>query len=299
MDRNEIADLLSFTVVARELSFTRAAARLETSQSAVSQTIRRLEARLGVRLLARTTRSMALTSAGQRLLATLDPAFSMIDSTLNDLGNMRDTVAGSIRITSGSHAAHQILWPIAARLVKKHPAITMEITADGALTDIVKDGFDAGVRLGQQVERDMIAVRISPDMRLIAVGAPEYFQDRSAPLIPQELTEHQCINVRLPTMGTLYAWEFHKEGRDMRVRVDGPLIFNSFHLVLEAALEGHGLGMVFEDIARPYLVSGELLQVLDDWCPVITGYHLYYPSRRQHSAAFRALLDDLATASDS
>ncbi|WP_277960726.1 LysR family transcriptional regulator [Pseudomonas sp. RIT-To-2] len=293
MDRNEIGDLLSFTVVAKELSFTRAAARLETSQSAVSQTIRRLEARLGVRLLARTTRSMAITPAGQRLLDTLGPAFGMINATLGDLNHMRDSVAGTIRITSSTHAAQQVLWPIVARLVKRHPDIEVEICADGALTDIVKEGFDAGVRLGQQVERDMVAMRISADMRLIVVGTPEYLRTRSTPVTPQELTRHTCINVRLSTSGALYAWEFHGDGRDLRVRVTGTLIFNSTHLVLQAALEGHGLGMVFEDVARPYIEQGKLIQVLDDWSPEITGYHLYYPSRREHSAAFQALLDEL------
>lgn len=293
MNRNQLADLATFMVVAQELSFTRAAAKLVTSQSAVSQTIRRLEASLGVRLLARTTRSMAVTPAGQRLLTTLNPAFGMIDTTLDALGQMRDTVAGTIRITSSLHAAQQILWPTVARLVNEYPDITIEISADGALTDIVSDQFDAGVRLGQQVERDMIALRISPDLRLIVVGSPSYLACHPAPTTPHDLTRHTCINVRLPTSGVLYSWEFHHEGRDLKVRVEGNLIFNSSYLALQAAVDGCGLAFVFEDAAQDYLLSGQLVSLLDDWCPSFSGYHLYYPSRHQHSPAFQMLINAL------
>lgn len=293
MDRNQLADLAIFRVVAEELNFTRAAARLSTSQSAVSQSIRRLEASLGVRLLARTTRSMAITLAGRRLMETLTPAFGMIDTTLGALGQMRDSVAGTIRITSTMHAAQTVLWPVVTQLVDDYPDVKVEISADGTLTDIVSQHFDAGVRLGQQVEKDMIALRISPDLRLIVVGAPSYFADHPPPVTPHDLTRHNCINVRLPSSGVLYSWEFHRDGRDLRVRVDGSLIFNSSALMLKAAIEGRGLAFVFEDVARCYLGRGELISVLDDWCPFFSGYHLYYPSRRQHSPAFQVLLDRL------
>jgi DNA-binding transcriptional LysR family regulator len=293
MDRNQLSDLATFMVVAQELSFTRAAAKLVTSQSAVSQTVRRLEAHLGVRLLSRTTRSMAVTLAGQRLLDTLNPALGMIDTTLEALGQMRDTVAGTIRITSSLHAAQQVLWPTVIGLVEEHPGIKVEISADGALTDIVSAGFDAGVRLGQQVERDMVAMRISPDLRLIVVGSPSYLLRHPAPQTPLDLTRHLCINVRLPTSGSLYSWEFRKEGRDLKVRVEGNLIFNSSYLAMQAAIDGCGLGFVFEDTAQQYLRSGQLVQLLDDWCPTFSGYHLYYPSRRQHLPAFQLLITAL------
>ena len=293
MDRNQLSDLATFMVVAQALSFTRAATTLATSPSAVSQTIRRLEAHLGVRLLARTTRSMAVTPAGQRLLDTLNPALSMIDATLEALGEMRDTVAGTIRITSSLHAAQCVLWPTVTRLVEQHPGSQIEICADGALTDIVSAHFDAGVRLGQQVERDMVALRISPDLRMIVVGSPGYLQQRAAPQTPQDLTHHCCINVRLPTSGSLYHWEFCKKGRDVKVRVEGNLIFNSSNLALQAALDGCGLAFVFEDSAQQYLNSGRLVKLLDDWCPSFPGYHLYYPSRRQHTPAFQLLITAL------
>lgn len=296
MDRNQLADLAIFRVVAEELNFTRAAARLSTSQSAVSQSIRRLEASLGVRLLARTTRSMAITLAGRRLMETLTPAFGMIDTTLGDLGQMRDSVAGTIRITSTMHAAQTVLWPVVTQLVDDYPEVKVEISADGTLTDIVSQHFDAGVRLGQQVEKDMIALRISPDLRLIVVGAPSYFADHPPPVTPHDLTRHNCINVRLPSSGVLYSWEFHRDGRDLRVRVDGSLIVNNTALMLRAALEARGLAFVFEDTAKDYLQRGELVAVLDDWCPYFSGYHLYYPSRRQHSPAFLLLLERLRRA---
>ncbi|PMX03100.1 LysR family transcriptional regulator [Pseudomonas sp. FW215-R2] len=293
MDRSELGDLAAFLVVAQELSFTRAAARLATSQSSLSHTIRRLETRLGVRLLARTTRSMATTEAGERLLETLRPAFEDIDAKLRILGEMRHKPAGIVRITSSKHAAEGILWPAISRLLPEHPDIKVEISTDAALTDIVTDRFDAGVRLGEQVDKDMIAVRIGPDLRLIVVGAPSYLARSPEIETPHDLTRHACINVRLPSSGALYVWEFHNEGRDLNVRVDGPLIFNNMRLAQQAAVEGFGLAFVFEDAAQEQLRSGQLIQVLDEWCPFFAGYHLYYPSRRQQSPAFTLLVEAL------
>lgn len=293
MDRSELGDLAAFLVVAQELSFTRAAARLATSQSSLSHTIRRLETRLGVRLLARTTRSMATTEAGERLLETLRPAFEDIDAKLRMLGEMRHKPAGIVRITASKHAAEGILWPAISRLLPEYPDIKVEISTDAALTDIVTDRFDAGVRLGEQVDRDMIAVRIGPDLRLIVVGSPSYLARSPTIETPHDLTHHACINVRLPSSGALYVWEFHNEGRDLNVRVDGPLIFNNMRLAQQAAIEGFGLAFVFEDAAQEQLRSGHLVQVLDEWCPFFAGYHLYYPSRRQQSPAFTLLVEAL------
>ncbi|MBU6960364.1 LysR family transcriptional regulator [Pseudomonas sp. CVAP len=293
MDRSELGDLAVFLVVAQELNFTRAAARLATSQSSVSQTIRRLEARLGVRLLARTTRSMATTEAGERLLETVRPAFGNIEAKLSELSEMRQKPAGSVRITASKHAAEGILWPTVSRLLLEYPDIKVEISTDAALTDIVTDRFDAGVRLGEQIDRDMIAVRIGPDLRMIVVGSPSYLARSPAIKMPHDLTRHACINVRLPSSGALYVWEFHKEGRDLNVRVDGPLTFNNMRLAQQAAVEGFGLAFIFEDVAQEQLRSGQLVQVLDEWCPFFAGYHLYFPSRRQQSPAFTLLVEAL------
>ncbi|KAF2394072.1 LysR family transcriptional regulator [Pseudomonas frederiksbergensis] len=293
MDRSELGDLAVFLVVAQELNFTRAAARLSTSQSSVSQTIRRLEARLGVRLLARTTRSMATTEAGERLLETVRPAFGNIEAKLSELGEMRQKPAGSVRITASKHAAEGILWPTVSRLLLEYPDIKVEISSDSALTDIVTDRFDAGVRLGEQIDRDMIAVRIGPDLRMIVVGSPSYLARSPAITRPHDLTRHACINVRLPSSGALYVWEFHHQGRDLNVRVDGPLTFNNMRMVQQAAVEGFGLAFIFEDVAQEQLRSGELVQVLDEWCPFFAGYHLYFPSRRQQSPAFTLLVEAL------
>lgn len=293
MDRSELGDLAVFLVVAQELNFTRAAARLATSQSSVSQTIRRLEARLGVRLLARTTRSMATTEAGERLLETVRPAFGNIEAKLSELSEMRQKPAGSVRITASKHAAEGILWPTVSRLLLEYPDIKVEISTDAALTDIVTDRFDAGVRLGEQIDRDMIAVRIGPDLRMIVVGSPSYLARSPAIKMPHDLTRHACINVRLPSSGALYVWEFHKEGSDLNVRVDGPLTFNNMRLAQQAAVEGFGLAFIFEDVAQEQLRSGQLVQVLDEWCPFFAGYHLYFPSRRQQSPAFTLLVEAL------
>lgn len=293
MLRQNLNDLLAFQTVANERSFTRAAAKLGVSQSALSHTLRALETRLGVRLLTRTTRSVAATEAGERLLATIAPAFAAIDAGLVAVGDLSGTAAGSFRITAGAHAVETLLWPKLAPLLAAHPDIRVEFDIDAALTDIVTARCDAGVRLGEQVGRDMIAVRIGPEMRMVVVGAPDYFARRPAPRTPQELTGHSCINLRLPTYGGFYAWEFGRDGRELRVRVEGQIAFNDNDWVLKAALDGFGLGFVMEDRAREHLAAGRLVQVLDAWCPPFPGYHLYYPSRRQPSAAFSLIVEAL------
>jgi DNA-binding transcriptional LysR family regulator len=285
MARESFNDLLAFLAVARERSFTRAAAKLGVSQSALSHTVRGLEARLGLRLLARTTRSVAPTEAGERLLRTVGPKFEEIDAELAALTELRAKPAGTIRITAGEHAAQAILWSTLARLLPHYPDIKVEITTDYGLTDIVAERYDAGVRLGEQVAKDMIAMRIGPDMRMAVVGAPAYFANRPRPGTPQDLTAHDCINIRLPTYGGLYAWEFGKDGRELKVRVDGRLVFNNIALRLNAALAGLGLTYLPEDQAEAHLVA--------DWCPPFPGYHLYYPSRRQAAPAFALLVEAL------
>lgn len=293
MRREELADLNAFLTVAEERSFTRAAAKLGTSQSALSHTVRRLEARLGVRLLARTTRSVVPTEAGERLLRTLRPAFDDIDSELAALTELRARPAGTIRITAADHAARAVLWPVLARLLPEHPDVHVELSTDSSLTDIVTERFDAGVRLGEQVAKDMIAVRIGPEMRMAAVAAPTYFAEHAPPLSPQDLGAHRCINLRLRTSGGLYAWEFEKDGRELRVRVDGQLVFNDPALIVEAALEGFGIAFLPDGHFAEHLASGRLVRVLEDWCPPFPGYHLYYPSRRQTSPAFALLVEAL------
>lgn len=293
MQRGNLDDLLAFLAVARERSFTKAAAKLGVSQSALSHTMRELEARLGVRLLTRTTRSVSPTQAGERLLQTIGPRFDEIDIELAALSEFREKPAGTIRITAIDYAADTILWPKLAKLLRLYPDIKVEIVIDYGLTDIVAQRFDAGVRSGEQVAKDMIAMRIGPDIRMVVVGAPSYFRRRSEPRRPQELIEHNCINLRLPTHGGLYAWEFEKGGRELKVRVEGQLVFNGTNQMLNAALAGFGLAYVPEDLAQPHVAKGRLKQVLADWCPQFSGYHLYYPSRRQSSAAFDLLVDAL------
>ncbi len=293
MQREELVDLNAFLTVAEEQSFTRAAAKLGTSQSTLSHTIRRLEARIGVRLLTRTTRSVAPTEAGERLLATLRPALAGIGAQLASLGELREKPAGTIRITAGEHAANTVLWPVLERLLPDYPDIHVELSIDSALSDIVTERFDAGVRLGEALAKDMIAARIGPDLRMAVVGAPAYFDTRPAPRTPQDLAEHRCINLRHQSSGALYAWELEKDGRELRVRVEGQLAFNNVALIVCAATAGFGLGFVMEDHVRAHLADGRLLRVLEDWCPPFPGYHLYYPSRRQPSAAFAVLLEAL------
>jgi DNA-binding transcriptional LysR family regulator len=293
MVRANINDLLAFLAVARERSFTRAAAQLGVSQSALSHTVRALEERLGLRLLTRTTRSVAPTEAGERLLRNVGPRFDEIDAELSALTALRETPAGTVRITTGEHAAQTILWPALAKLLPRYPDIKVELVVDYGLTDIVAERYDAGVRLGEQVARDMIAVRVGPDFRWAVVGAPSYFARRSRPKRPQDLTAHDCINLRLPTYGGLFAWEFEKRGRELKVRVEGQLVFTNHALRLNAALAGLGLAYLPEDTVQRHLADRRLIRVLDDWCPPFSGYHLYYPSRRQLAPAFAVLVEAL------
>jgi DNA-binding transcriptional LysR family regulator len=292
MASKSIDDLAAFVAVAEERGFTAAAARLGVSQSALSQTIRGLEARLGIRLLTRTTRSVAPTEAGERLLQTVKPRLEEINAELAAISGMRDKPGGTIRLTSTENAAEAVLWPALARLLPDYPDIKVEIVIDYGLTDIVKERYDAGVRFGEQVAKDMIAVRIGPDIRMAVVGSPTYFAKRPPPRAPQELTAHDCINLRLPVHG-LYAWEFERSGRNVRVRVDGRLVFNTTPLILEAAVAGFGLAYLPEQQVQTQLDSGALVRVLANWCPPYTGYHLYYPSRRQPTPAFALLVEAL------
>jgi DNA-binding transcriptional LysR family regulator len=293
MQRGNLNDLLAFMAVARERSFTKAAAKLGVSQSALSHTVRGLEERLGVRLLTRTTRSVAPTEAGERLLHHVGPRFEEIEAELDAVRELREKPAGTVRITATEYAADAILLPKLAKLLRDYPDIKVEITIDYGLTNIVAQRFDAGVRSGEQVAKDMIAVRVGPDMRMAVVGAPSYFKTRPEPKKPQDLVDHKCFSLRLPTHGGLYAWEFEKGDRELRVRVDGQLTYNTTTQMLNAALAGLGLAYVPEGLAQPHLAKGRLTRVLEDWCLPYSGYHLYYPSRRQPSAAFALLIDAL------
>jgi DNA-binding transcriptional LysR family regulator len=293
MQREELVDLNAFLMVAEEQSFTRAAAKLGTSQSALSHTIRRLETRLGVRLLTRTTRSLAPTEAGERLLGTLRPALDNIRTQLASLSELREKPAGTIRITTSEHAANTVLWPALERMLGDYPDINVELSIDSGLTDIVTERFDAGVRLGEALAKDMIATRIGPDLRMAVVGSPAYFAARPTPLTPQDLPDHTCINLRHLTSGGLYAWELEKDGREVRVRVEGQLAFNNAQMITRAAIAGFGLCYVMEDHVAQHLADGRLVRVMEDWCAPFAGYHLYYPSRRQPSAAFAVLVDAL------
>lgn len=291
---SERYDQLSiFMVVARERSFTRAAAKLGISQPALSRSMRQLEERLGVRLLARTTRSVSPTEAGSRLLNVIGPRFEEIDTELALLSEFRDKPAGKLRITAGEHAAISVLQPVLKQLIPAHPDLHIEVIVDYGLTDIVAENFDAGVRLGGQVAKDMIAVRIGPDMRMAVVGSPAYFRQHPHPTTPHELTEHNCITIRLPTYGGIFAWEFEKNGQELRVRVEGQLVFNNVAMRLDAALQGLGLAYMPEDLVASHIADGRLVRVLSDWCEPFSGYHLYYPSRRQSSPAFTLLRDAL------
>jgi DNA-binding transcriptional LysR family regulator len=286
-------DLVALVAVAEERSFTQAAKRLGVSQSALSQTIRNLEERVGIRLLTRTTRSVAPTEAGERLIRTVAPRFAEIDAELAAVSELKDKPAGTVRITSTENAAEAVLWPVLRRVMPDYPDIKVEIVIDYGLTDIVTEQVDAGVRPGETVEKDMIAVPLGPPMRMAVVGSPAYFEKRPPPRTPQELTQHNCINLRLPAHRGIYSWEFERNGRDLRVRVDGQLTFNTAALMLNAALQGFGLAYLTEQQVQRYLDSGELVRVLGTWCPPFPGYHLYYPSRRQPSAAFSVLVNAL------
>jgi DNA-binding transcriptional LysR family regulator len=293
MQRDELSDLMVFQAVAEERSFTRAAARLGTSQSALSQTVRRIESRLGIKLLARTTRSVAPTEAGQQLLETLTPALDAISARLVAIGRLRDTPAGLVRITCSRHAAETVLWPAIDRVLSHYPDIQVELSLDGALTNIVSDRFDAGVRLGEQVEKDMIAVRIGPDLRMAVVGSPDYFARAGKPASPRDLPQHRCINTRMATRGNIYAWEFEQGAHTLNVRVEGPLIVNDMVPAICAAEAGHGLAYVMEDRVSAQLAAGTLVRVLDDWCPPFAGHHLYYPDRHDLPPAFAAVVREL------
>lgn len=293
MRRDNVNDLTAFIAVAREQSFTKAAAQLGVSQSALSYTIRTLEARLGLRLLTRTTRSVSLTEAGERLLHSIGPRFDEIESEIAALSAMRDKPAGTIRITTVEHAAETILWPALTPLLAEYPDINVEIISDYGLKDIVADRYDAGVRLGEQVDKDMISLRISADLRMAVVGAPTYFEGRAKPDVPQDLIEHSCIKLRLPTHGAFYAWEFQKDGQELKVRIQGRTAFNTVGMMRQAALDGFGLAYLPEDQVDTAINEGKLVRVLADWCPLRPAYHLYYPSRRQHSPAFALVIEAL------
>ena len=293
MLKDNFSDLFYLIVVARERSFTRAAAKLGVSQSALSHAIRGLEERLQIRLLTRTTRSVAPTDAGEALINSIGPRFKEIEEELIALTDMRDRVAGNIRITLGEHALHSTVWPAIKPFLDAYPDVKMELTIDNTLTDIVSERYDAGIRLGEQVARDMVAVRIGPDWRMVVVGSPGYFSRHGKPQTPHDLQQHNCINMRLPTLGGLYAWEFSRDGQPMRVRVEGQLTFNNLASRVEAATSGMGLTLVPEDCVAQAVSEGKLETVLDDWCEPFPGYYLYYPSRKQHTAAFSLLIDAL------
>jgi DNA-binding transcriptional LysR family regulator len=293
MSRRPYDDLLAFLEIARQRSFTRAAAQLGVSPSALSHAMRGLETRLGVRLLTRTTRSVAPTEAGERLLASIGHRFDEIDAELDALSAWRDTPAGTVRITTNDDAFDSVLWPKLSRVLPRYPDVKVEFDVSYALKDIVAERFDAGVRMGEQVEQDMIAVRIGPDLRMATVGAKAYFARRPRPKTPKDLTGHACINLRLPTYGGLYAWEYERDGRPLNVRVDGPLVFNGAPQIIAACLDGFGLACLPETMVMAHVRAGRLVRVLEDWCPPFPGYHLYYPSRRQPSPAFAVIVEAL------
>jgi DNA-binding transcriptional LysR family regulator len=293
MARENFNDLLAFIAVARERSFTRAAAQLGVSQSALSHTIRALENRLGLRLLTRTTRSVAPTEAGERILRTVAPRFEEIEAELTAVTELRDVPAGTIRITATDYATNTILWPKLSKVLRKYPEIKVEIITDYGLTDIVADRYDIGIRHGDQVAKDMIAVRIAPAMKMSIVGSPAYIEKQALPKTPQDLMAHNCINLRLPTLGAFYAWELKKGSREVQVRVEGQLAFNGTYHMLDAALAGYGLAYLPSDLAQPHVAAGRLARVLDDWCPTFPGLHAYYASRSESSRAMALVIDSL------
>jgi DNA-binding transcriptional LysR family regulator len=291
--RENFNDLLWFLVVAEERSFTKAAAKIGVTQSTLSHTIKRLEMRMGLRLLARTTRSVSTTEAGQRLRQSLAPRIADIETDIAALTAFRDKPSGTVRITVSDHALENLIWPKLRPVLAEYPDITLELSRDNGLRNIVEDGFDAGVRLGESLEKDMIAVRIGPDWRLVAVGSPSYFAGAGVPQTPQDLIEHNCINMRMTTGGGLYAWEFHGDGQDVRVRVHGQLVFNSTLPMVDAAIAGYGIAYVPEDLVAEHITAGRLQLILDDWSPKFAGYYLYYPSSRQNSPAFKVIVNAL------
>lgn len=293
MRREEMADLTVFLAVAEARSFTGAASKLGLSQSALSQIVRRLEERLGMRLLTRTTRSVAPTEAGERLIDTLGPALDQLDASIAALSELGGRPTGTIRITSVEHATKTVLWPVLREFLVRYPEVKVAITSDYGLVDIVAERYDAGVRMGEHVDKDMIAVRIAPDFRPAIVGSPAYFASHPAPTVPQELVAHQCINLSLSTSRGHYIWHFKKAQRELKVRVDGSIAFNSIGMAKDAALAGFGLAYLPEDEVKVCLDAGQLVRVLKDWCPPFPGYHLYYPSRRQQTPAFALFVEAL------
>jgi DNA-binding transcriptional LysR family regulator len=293
MRRENFSDLAVFLTVAEERSFTRAAHKLGTSQSAVSQVVRRVEDSMGLKLLTRTTRNVSLTEAGEQLITTLRPAFDDIQARIAGLSALREKPSGNVRITAGRHAVETLLWPAVHNVLRDNPDVKIELSIDHALTDIVAERFDAGVRLGEEIAKDMVAVKIGPDLRLAVVGSPTYIAEHGTPISPNDLTQHRCINIRQSTKGGLYAWEFEKDGREVNVRVDGSLIVNDSGVIYKAAEEGVGLACVMEDLVADQMASGQLIRVLEDWCAPFAGYHLYYPDRRQITPAFRLLIEAL------
>jgi DNA-binding transcriptional LysR family regulator len=293
MAKADFNDLLWFLVVANERSFTKAAAKLGIAQSTLSHTIKRLEERMGLRLLTRTTRNVAPTEAGERLRQSLSPRIAEIEADIAALMTFRDKPSGTVRITLSDHALEGIVWPKLRPVLVDYPDLKVELSRDNGLRNIVEDGFDAGVRLGESVEKDMVAVRIGPDWRLVAVASPAYFAAHPIPEHPQELVTHTCINMRQTRGGGLYAWEFEREGQELRVRVDGQLTFNTSFAQVEAAVAGYGMAYVPEDLVERHVAEGRLRAVLEAWSPRFAGYHLYYPSRRQSSPAFNVIVDAL------
>ena len=293
IEQTDFNHLTWFRIVAEERSFTKAAARIGVAQSTLSHTIKQLEARMGIRLLTRTTRNVATTAAGERLLHTITPRMAEIEDEIAALMEFRDKPSGSIKLTLSDHALESTVWPKLKPVLKDYPDISVELLLDSTFRNIVEEGFDAGVRLGESVEKDMIAVRIGPDWRLVAVASSSYLDEHGVPEHPKDLVRHVCINMRHETAGSLYAWEFAKDGQELRVRVDGQLTFNNSYAMIDAALNGYGIAYVPENIVERQIVSGELIQVLDDWSPFFDGYFLYYPSRRQNLPAFKIIVDAL------
>lgn len=293
MPQENFNDLVAFVMVAREESFTKAAVKLGVSQSALSQTVRGLEERLGLRLLTRTTRRVSPTAAGERLLQTAGPRFEEIQAELTALTEMRDKPAGTVRITAGEHAAISVLAPALEKFLPDNPDVNVEITVDYGLTDIVAERYDAGVRLGEQLAKDMIAIRIGPEMRMAVVGSPSYFRQNPWPEVPQDLTAHNCIQIRMPTHGNILSWEFERDGHELKVKADGQLVFNNIAMRLDAVTRGLGLAYMPEDQVAEPIARGELVRVLEDWCAPFPGYHLYYPNRRHTSPAFALVVEAL------
>lgn len=293
MEKTDFNQLTWFRIVAEERSFTRAAARIGVAQSTLSYAIKQLETRIGIRLLTRTTRSVSTTPAGERLLRTITPRLAEIEEEIAALTALRDKPSGSVRLTLSDHALDSVVWPKLKPVLKDYPEISVELILDSTFRNIVEEGFDAGVRLGESVEKDMIAVRIGPDWRLVAVASPGYLAQHGTPQHPRDLVRHICINMRHESAGGLYAWEFEKDGQELRVRVDGQLTFNNSYAMIDAAVSGYGIAYVPEDIVADRIASGALVQVLGDWSPMFDGYFLYYPSRRQNLPAFRAIADAL------